>query len=68
MKKLENKTISLNGGFIDIGKAGDIKAFADFKSNKDDIVSEEIERENSKSVFIKLMNQYINRLNLQVNK
>jgi len=60
MKKLENKTVLITGGLSGIGKACAIAAareganivIADLKSDKSDIIMEEIIRENSKAVFI----------------
>lgn len=60
MKKLENKTVLITGGLSGIGKACAIAAareganiaIADLKSDKSDIIMEEIIRKNSKAVFI----------------
>lgn len=75
MKKVGNKTVFKTGGFLGIGKTSAfttaeniIGVNTDLKYNNADRIMEEVERESSKSVFIKLMNQYISRLHLQFNK
>jgi len=68
MKKLVNKTISLTRRLSGVTKAGANVVNVDLKSNKSDKMMEEIERETTHSVFIKLMYQYISRKHLQFNK
>lgn len=76
MKKLENTTLSITGGlsrekktstFI-TAKEGFNGRIKDTKADNITKIMEELQLENQKSIFIKLLHQYIDKLNLQLNK
>ena len=68
MKNLENKKPSITSRLSDNEKSCNTEFNASFKTSKDDKIIEKIERETTKSVFIKLMYQYKSRMNQQSNK